>query len=114
MENATLRGKLERAIVRALLAELRRARYLPVKVWDGGEYVNTPDADSVIAAVFAVDEATIHFEPMSLRARGGNRGVAIVLGNGEDCISDWTAGDPRFSAAVERACERAGNARVII
>jgi hypothetical protein len=32
----------------------------------------------------------------------GNRGVLLILGNGEDIISDYHCGNPEFAAAVDR------------
>jgi hypothetical protein len=117
------RQKIERAIVTALIAEANAAGFVPVSVYDGGEYVpdvaahgdpadaNKPEpvaltTDAVLDAVFAVDVSTIHFAPTTNLLDWGNRGVFIVLGNGEDCISDWHNSNDAFNAAVEKTCDR--------
>jgi len=97
------RIKLERRIVRTLIQELAAAGYLPVKVWDGGEYVAVSALDETMDAVFAVDDSTIHFAPKDKPEEWGRRGVLIIGGNGEDIISDWHCGDKKFSEAVDAA-----------
>lgn len=104
--------KIETAIVTALVEELKAAGYVPVKVYDGGEYVKAPDLAGVLEAVFSVDESTINFAPAGEPKKWGKLGVFIVGGNGEDCISDYHCGDPIFAKAVERACDRSENIQV--
>ena len=111
MTNAT-RMKLERAIVATLIREAKRGGFVPVQVWQDGEYAPVTDAESAIEATFAVDTATIHFAPKGNPDDWGSRGVLIVGGNGEDVISDWHCGDDRFNAAVERAVKRIENLQV--
>ncbi len=105
----TLNEKVERAIVLALIDEATKAGFPPDSVWDGGEYVDVAGKgpEAVIEAVFAVDEATVHFGP-GLE----NRGVFLVCGNGTDIISDWHCGVVDFDKAVKAACERAENITV--
>ena len=102
MGTMSLRTKIERAKVSAVVAECEAAGYVPVRVWDGGEYVKTTGVTGALDAVFAVDESTIHFAPRDKPNGWGGCGVLVILGNGEDCISDWHCGDEVFSAAVER------------
>jgi hypothetical protein len=106
MDSTKMRTQIERACVTALVDELDKAGFVPTKVWDGGVSVTVSDTESTLAAVFAVDEATIHFA----RKDGVNvrheHGVAVILGNGEDCISDWHVGDDAFAEALERVCDR--------
>lgn len=97
--------KIEKAIVTALVEELGKSGFKPFQVWDGGEYVACTDVASVLNAVFAVDTATVHFKP-------GDYGVFLVCGNGEDVISDYHCGNKTFTAAVERASERASHITV--
>lgn len=81
-ENAR-RVELERKIVRHIVRELRSAGFQPTQVWDGGEYVPATTEAQVMNAVFAVDDATVHFDG----GRGDNEhshGVYFVLGNGID------------------------------
>lgn len=93
---------IERAIVRKLCRLLKAGGYPPSQVWDGGEYVPTTTENEVIEAVFAVDEATIHFS-------GGDEdcehGVLIILGNGVDCISDYHCGDNKFDTILHQVQE---------
>lgn len=107
-----LNTKIERAIVTALVAELADADYVPVKVWDGGEYVEATSVAQVLDAVFGVDESTVHFAPRGAADNWGKRGVFLVCGNGEDLISDHHAGDAAFVAAIRRAAARAADLKV--
>ena len=96
-----IQGKFEHAIVKALVYKLAAAGFVPVKVWDGGEYVEARTADEVIDAAFSVDEATIHFAPQGAPEKWGRFGVFVVPGNGADIISDFHCGNPTFTAAIE-------------
>lgn len=96
--------RVEARIVRRLCRELQKAGYLPESVWDGGEYVKVRTVAQVISAVFAVDNATIHFD-RGAGANGRAHGVLIVLGNGLDCLADWHIGDAVFDAVVTRVCD---------
>lgn len=107
-----LNSKIERAIVAALVDECSKAGFVPVKVWDGGEYVEATTLDAVIDAVFSVDESTVHFAPAGDLVRWGKFGVFLVCGNGEDLISDNHCGNEAFAAAVTKACERASDLKV--
>jgi hypothetical protein len=106
---------IERVIIRALLRDMREEGYQPAAVWDGGAYVmahatfdensqrlhssQSPDTDApdnivrpmtdeeVLEAVDSVDECTLHFTRKNATT-WGDRGVYLVLGNGEDVISD--------------------------
>lgn len=99
--SAAARDELEKSIVRKLVRALKEAGYLATQVWDGGEYVKVRTEEEVLEAVFAVDDATIHFDG----GKGANKhshGVLIVLGNGADCISDYHCGDPEFDAVLDQ------------
>lgn len=109
-----VRNALERAIVRALIDELGKAGYEPRAVWDGAEYTHVEGADAAVAAVFAVDESTLHFCPVGQRLNWGSTGVLLIGGNGEDIISDWHAGPPAFADAVQRACDRIQALAVVV
>jgi hypothetical protein len=92
---------IEKKIVRHIIRELRAAGYEPTLVWDGGEYVKATTEQAVMDAVFAVDDATVHFDG----GKGDNEhshGVYFVLGNGIDVYSDSHCGDPEFAAVLER------------
>lgn len=101
-------SKIEHEIVRVLLKHAKAAGYVPVKVWDGGEYVEATTEREVLDAVFAVCTSTVHFAPEANQSTWGNLGVFLVVGNEQDLISDWH--DHRheysaFSEAVRRTCE---------
>jgi len=103
---------IERTIITALLRDMRAAGYQPAAVWDSEEYVMAGKAgalehfeadsapDEITRALTdkeALDEldavdayTTLHFTRHNART-WGNRGVMIVLGNGEDVISDYHA-----------------------
>lgn len=104
--------KLERAIVTALVDELARAGFVPVKVWDGEEYQNATDCAGVLSAVFSVDTSTVHFAPKDYPDAWGGTGVFLVCGNGERMISDFHTGSEDFASAVDRTISRIEDARV--
>jgi hypothetical protein len=119
---------IERRIVLALVADMRKSGFEPAAVWDGEEYQmignaghvrGFPSDDAhghirraltdteVLTAVDSVDDSTIHFTHQGATT-WGNRGVYIVLGNGCDCISDYhcAESEPRFAAILEGISER--------
>lgn len=93
---AVLREKLERAIVTRLVKDMAKIGWKPVETYDDGEYVPTTSLKAVLATVFSVDMSTISF-----KKDGRVKGVLIVCGNGEDCISDYHCGDDAFNAVIE-------------
>lgn len=99
---------IEARIVRKLCRELKKAGYLPESVFDGGAYVKARTESAVLEAVFAVDDATIHFD-RGAGANGKSHGVFIVLGNGVDCMSDWHVSDKDFDAVVSRVSAETDN-----
>ncbi len=115
-ESVKFRIALEKAITRELVASCVIAGFVPVSVWDGGSYEPqgeedgrkvTPrvlTADEVVDAVFAVDDATIHFAPVNDLSKWGALGVAVIGGNGRDFISDRHVASkyPAFGVAVDR------------
>lgn len=107
----------ERVIIKALIEDMRAHGYEVAGVWDGEEYVlPNPDAidgafqyapndestptditramttDEALQAIDTVDDCTLHFTHQNKKT-WGDRGVFLVLGNGEDVISDHH--DPR-------------------
>jgi hypothetical protein len=121
---------LERGIVRALLAHMEHKGWSAWRTWDGEEAQYTlGDRAAVMAACFNLDEVSVRFAPkakvaeyVKQRSRDGDardpaavkaareacknaeHGVLLVMGNGEDIISDWSysEGDAdRFNAAME-------------
>lgn len=85
-------NKIERAIIGALIPFMNGAGFKLLAVFDGEETVKVRTAEQAIEAVFAVDESRICFQAKGHKAHS----VVLILGNGEDVISDWTysAGDP--------------------
>lgn len=94
------RTMVERRLVRQIVRECKKAGFVPVKVWDDGDYVPATNEAAVLEAVFSVSVSTIHFAPKDNLKRWGNLGVMIVCGNGVDCISDWHCGNEEFDKAV--------------
>jgi hypothetical protein len=62
--------------------------------------------DEALQAIDTVDESTLHFTDCNATTWGG-RGVLIILGNGEDCLSDYhvAKGEP-FGGIIERIYDR--------
>lgn len=101
-------GRLERKIVAALCQHLKGFGFLPTTVFDGEETTAVETAKDAMELVFNLDEASLRFQ----LHKDGDRskpmfkqhGVLLVLGNGEDIISDWNymQGDhDGFNAAME-------------
>lgn len=90
---------LETRIIRYALRALRVGGYIPVQV-NTGEYVeNVTNESTTLEEVFSVDESTIILRAPAnaTREHGYNplyRRIMVVLGNGIDCILDYSAGDP--------------------
>lgn len=102
------RIELERRIIRHVVRELRAAGFEPDTVYDGGEYVKAHTERAVLDAVFAVDDATVHFD-RGAGANGRAHGVYFVLGNGIDVLSDWHCGDAAFDAVLDRCADWIGS-----
>lgn len=120
------RRLIERGIVRALIGHMQRRGFEVFRTYDGGEYQYPATTDAAIAACFNLDEVSLRFVPHAYRrevdeVRGsGNcdavrevgeraarreHGVLLVMGNGEDIISDWGYSDgdaDGFNAAMGR------------
>lgn len=79
---------LERRIVWNLLEQLVAADFEIVDVYDGEEAVKCADNLAALETVFSVDDSRIYCKKKGVER--GERNVLIVLGNGEDCISDWS------------------------
>lgn len=105
---------LEHAIVRALVAELHKAGFVPVRVWNEGEYVKVKDMRSILDAVFSVSAPTLHFAPAADPKGWGRLGVLLVIGNERDIISDYHAGNAEFCAAIERVSDAAESGHITL
>ena len=105
-------GVIERRVVWNLIAKLKAAGFTSVAVYDGEEYTKTPDAQAAMELIFNLDEASLRFiqstdaeayaaDPDSVNEHG----ILLVLGTGEDIISDWnySADDADgFNAAMDK------------
>lgn len=94
------RHKLERRIIANLIDHLDKAGFKPKSVWDGEDLTNASTIKEMMELVFNLDLAWIHFGSTLDRQRT----ILLVLGNGEDIISDWVYqdGDPDgFNAAMD-------------
>lgn len=70
-----------------------------IVVYDGGEDVQCgADPKAAMEAIFAVDEAVI---------RMGRQWVLLVMGNGEDVVSDYGV-NPKVEAAINAAMAAVG------
>lgn len=97
---ASLRQRMEKAILRLTVKELGKIGWKPVQVWDSEEYVPATTIEEVIDAAMAVDECTVHFE----NAAGRDHGVFFVWGNGcgDEAISNHHVGAEDFSDCMDR------------
>ena len=102
---------IERAIVKHLIETLAAHGWKVNHVWNGTEEVHIAGIGAQLDAIFAVDESQIIFEDN----RGNQHWVAIMLGNGADCVSDFgvaqydadkfgKAMDAVFESLPEHAC----------
>lgn len=104
---------IERVILLALMRNMRAQGYEVVSVWEGENYrmpdrqgelqtyphgkepdimFNPMTDEQALTEIDSVDESTLHFTHRHSRT-WGNRGVLVVLGNGEDCLSDFHGAD---------------------
>lgn len=92
---------IERKIVRAMVKRLGAIGWKPVSVFDGGEQVPAITEKAVLEAVDSVDDSTVTF------AKEGciNQGVLLVLGNGEDVVSDYNCRYQDFNQAMDSLME---------
>lgn len=100
----TPNGRLERRIIAALIAHLKRNGFSVVGVWDGEEFTKASNAKEAMEAIFNLDEASLrvitegfnreeHEKTRNFKSRNAfadnEHGILLVLGNGVDIISDW-------------------------
>ena len=114
--SARLRRSLERAIARRVLNDLDAAGFNVVSVDDGGdELVSCDGVDAAIDAVFEVDDATVYFLPADTEPGKALRSwVRFIGGNGEDFVSDYSAGNEKFASVVSAACDAVDSAQVVL
>lgn len=85
------RQELERWVVDHLISATARHGYQPTRVWDGGDWVKTPDRASMADAVFSVDACQAYFRHP---AQPKGHCVVIIFGNdGWDAIADCSMGE---------------------
>lgn len=99
-------GRLERRIVAALCAHLVTKGFELHSVWDGEVETKVHTTKGAMELIFNLDTASLRFHPYPGDITKWH-GVLLVLGNGEDIVSDWnyTTGDPDgFNAAMESFC----------
>ena len=95
---------VERFIVEKVIDRALAEGWLLHSVFDSEEYIDADTKAEALDAIFAVDEATVRFTKNECRLRG----IFIVLGNGRDVLSDWSApeDDPEdWNGMMDRACE---------
>lgn len=104
----TENGRLERLIVASLISHMAEKGFCVTGVWDGEDFHKANDAKSAMEAIFSLsDEASLRFvlaegfdrekheSNRVITVRNPNayapneRGVFLVIGNGEDIISDY-------------------------
>lgn len=84
---ATKRIALERMIITHLINTMRENGWKVDHVYDGGdECRDNETTEATLGHVFSVDESQIIFENES----GRQHWVTIILGNGCDCICDYS------------------------
>jgi hypothetical protein len=108
---------VERRIITALIKSAVKAGFVPVRFWDEGDYqdvdcrASTTGAalkrciTSALSCVDSVDMGTLHFAPQANLEDWGTHGVLLILGNGQDVISDWHCQDVAFDAAVSTVAD---------
>lgn len=106
MAKLTAQQVLERRIAWNLLGHLFREGFDVTGVASSGEDAEpAKDAKAAMELIFNLDEAVVYFK----NRQGKTRYVLLVLGNGEDLISDWgVPADPSdgFNHAMEDFLDR--------
>lgn len=115
---------IERYVISALMRDMRYQGYNVAAVWDGEMYqlagtryqmvargqssksllMERIEASLTDTQVFRVLDLggtpTLHFTHRNTDT-WGNMGVLLILGNGEDVISDYHCGDEMFSSIID-------------
>lgn len=78
----SVNGRLERRIVAHLCDHLADNGFTPIRVEDGEATIPAADTKAVMEQVFNLDDAWVFFTH--------EHAIRLVMGNGEDIISDWT------------------------
>lgn len=96
----TARQKLERKIAWNVLHHVVKAGFELRGVYDGEEYTKVSTPLEAMEQIFDLDEASVRVRKPGFKEHE----ILLILGNGEDIVSDWTYtdGDPDgFSAAMD-------------
>lgn len=95
--------RVEHAIVRALIRQLKAAGWEARYVYNGEDRTYLRTENQALEAVFAVNDVNLYF--IKDKAR---HWVRLIAGNGEDIISDWSYSaqckddfDDRLEAVLE-------------
>lgn len=94
--------RIEVAIARALISAAGKGGWRLTHVFDGEENVTTPTTDAALSLIFNLDDAVLTFAHAGSRTQR----VQLILGNGQDIISDYSCGDEAFNAIVDGVCDR--------
>jgi hypothetical protein len=107
---------LEKSIVRALIAHMKRAGWSVFRINDGEELTYPKTIAEALDLIFNLDEASLRFVPTNKLPTGKRaqqtrhltarheHGVLLILGEGVDCINDWNYSDgdaDGFNAAMD-------------
>lgn len=132
---------IERMILIALMRDMRKAGYEVAAVWTGDEYRmacpegrvknyayddnerGMPVAPSKIIRsltdvealkeIDSVDQSTLHFTHRNAKT-WGNRGVLVILGNGEDVLSDFHATEREpFGKVIRNIYDKLNNGQAL-
>jgi hypothetical protein len=99
----SVNGRFERRAVWALCHHMEERGWSVHTVYDGEEETHVATPKDAMELIFNLDEASLRFYRTGHDATKWH-GVLLILGNGEDIISDWnySKGDPDgFNAAME-------------
>lgn len=101
----TLRAeqKIERRIVWNLIHHMVRKGWDVASVYDGDDDTVVRERKAAMELIFNLDEARLYFKKKH-RTEVITHGVLLVMGNGEDILTDWnySAGDvDGFNAAMD-------------
>lgn len=96
--------KTDEAAIRQIVRALHAAGFPFLEVYDGEEMVQARNESEAVAAVTAVDDATLFVhDPES----GRNPWVRFVLGNDpEEVVADWTIDVERFDRTITSVTDR--------
>lgn len=92
------RGRIERAIVWALLLHLEKEGFTAASVHDGEDDTPVISKLEAMELCFNLDDARIYFEKGDVESGS----ALLIFGNELDVISDWTLPEDGFDAAMDK------------